>query len=606
YAYWMDVLQRETDISSLVQSMRAVELLSRGTSSRREAAEATIRLARQYGGDSIRGRNPSSEFMDNISELYYFYMPDPGIEVLTDELAWENRRSEIASLFLLDRYIAGVMPSEVRSDQPETSAVLLSRMANGPPEQKQAFDSLVNSLRQVVEGPKRPAQATANRSLMRLALAFDDSKQIPDWLKARVISTINGDQSDVRRLVEEAEGDPYEAANNMHQSMMGGVPDWTRKGELFPLVWELHREERLELSPEYAIIMLGKQYASGKTFEETTSLWKQVIAEFEDADALVMPFAREIVYHYSFPVDGFGNDGIQGLSRSLEQNPDMLVFVQTLIDLLASDEETIEVTQPVLMTFRNRLTAEGDPDLQDKLLSRVEAAIETLEGKFQASLRKEPYDLMKGMEEAITDRRKIVDVLGWMTDEAINELAGYQLIELSLIEAGTEFAERPEKQFKDTDFDPEKYPLERGLEIGRFIKSHVKSPAGSEETAALQRGVIWMMPQITSAYDDVGTLDRRQTILAAGMLKDPRKFIETSLKFFPSPKLRDANPPFDNRYVWNLTVNGKEGWARESAKQSHPFELIRFTREDGEWRISHVFDNAIRLPETGFVKGREN
>ncbi|MEM6470599.1 MAG: serine/threonine-protein kinase, partial [Planctomycetota bacterium] len=516
YAYWMDVLQRETDISSLVQSMRAVELLSRGTSSRREAAEATIRLARQYGKNSVSADDPTGEFLQAIEELYFFYMPDPGFEVLIAELAQNNRRSEIVSLHILELYIAGTMPPQVRGDQPETSALLLSHMANGPPEQKQAFDSLVNSLRQVVEGPKRPAQATANRSLMRLALAFDDSKQIPDWLKARVVSTINADQSDVCRLVEEADGDPYEAVARMNH--VGRLPNWTRNGELFPLAWELHREGSLKLSPAYAAVMFGKQYAFDRDWKNAAVLLQQVIREFEQAEVLFMPFARDILTRYRRS----GAEIHPILAEAMKLEPGLVDYIQTLLEVLASDEDSIELTQPVVLSFREFLLSQSDSLPQDQFLSRVEAAIETLEGKFQASLRKEPYDLMKGMEQAITDRRKIVDVLDWMTDEAINELAGYQLIELSLIEAGTEFAERPEEQFKDTDFDPEKFPLERGLEIGRFIKSHVKSPAGSEETAALQRGVIWMMPQITSAYDDVGTLDRRQTILAAGMLKDPR------------------------------------------------------------------------------------
>ncbi|WP_182871094.1 serine/threonine protein kinase [Rhodopirellula sp. JC639] len=107
---WMEALERERDVASLGEAMRAVETLSREADieTRLAAAERTMRLARRLGGIVAGGNhatNPSHQFMSLFLNTFTRYFPDPGMTVVIQELSDGNANSQMASLWALNSFL---------------------------------------------------------------------------------------------------------------------------------------------------------------------------------------------------------------------------------------------------------------------------------------------------------------------------------------------------------------------------------------------------------------------------------------------------------------------------------------------------------------------
>jgi hypothetical protein len=107
---WMDLLTREEDPNELGQIMRAVEVLTRDTEERTQAANATLPTARLWGGlssspptptaRSMASKEPSQHFMYHLMETFPRYGSD-GLEAIDTELNQGNTKSRIAAIWLL-------------------------------------------------------------------------------------------------------------------------------------------------------------------------------------------------------------------------------------------------------------------------------------------------------------------------------------------------------------------------------------------------------------------------------------------------------------------------------------------------------------------------
>ncbi len=107
--YWMDLLDREKDIATIAQAMQAVELLAETEQARLEAARKCMLIARRLGGLVQSGRgtaanaNPDASgwFMTEFIEVFPKFLPEPGFQVLVEELEHGTERSaQTCFLFL--------------------------------------------------------------------------------------------------------------------------------------------------------------------------------------------------------------------------------------------------------------------------------------------------------------------------------------------------------------------------------------------------------------------------------------------------------------------------------------------------------------------------
>ncbi|MFK8110918.1 MAG: serine/threonine protein kinase, partial [Rubripirellula sp.] len=97
---WMELLAREEEPESLGQIMNAVEVLTRETENRQEAAKATMRTARLWGGCSSGTSDPSGMFMKYFIQVFPRYKSD-GLEAIAGELAEGNSKSQTAAVWML-------------------------------------------------------------------------------------------------------------------------------------------------------------------------------------------------------------------------------------------------------------------------------------------------------------------------------------------------------------------------------------------------------------------------------------------------------------------------------------------------------------------------
>lgn len=104
---WMQSLNRERDIESLAEAMKAVETLSRESDADRRlaAASETLSVARRLGGIVAGGNEiPSHQFMEHFLQTFPRYFPNPGIEAIQKELTDGNNNSQVASAWTLHNY----------------------------------------------------------------------------------------------------------------------------------------------------------------------------------------------------------------------------------------------------------------------------------------------------------------------------------------------------------------------------------------------------------------------------------------------------------------------------------------------------------------------
>lgn len=162
---WIDTLERERDVASLGLAMKAVELLTREADheSRQMVAGLSLRLSRRLGGIFAGGENaadPSERFMTLFPQVFTAYFPDPGLDLISEEFAEGNIKSQMASLMLLSNYLSEI---EV---QPMPGGIVLKHA------DPQKVDAVERWAKKVMADPKK---ADALRALRDQMLQFAKS-----------------------------------------------------------------------------------------------------------------------------------------------------------------------------------------------------------------------------------------------------------------------------------------------------------------------------------------------------------------------------------------------------------------------------------------------
>lgn len=156
FAYWMQVLENERDVKAAGEAITALEVLSRGTDSRREAAVRTLELARRWGSNRITGDPETTEtrtdqgranfYMGYLVNVFPEYLPMPGLEAIDEELKNGNAKSRGVSALLLNTYRSAIADSGYVSRKHRTLAIDdIERLAKDPDTQP-LLQSLVNQL----------------------------------------------------------------------------------------------------------------------------------------------------------------------------------------------------------------------------------------------------------------------------------------------------------------------------------------------------------------------------------------------------------------------------------------------------------------------------
>lgn len=297
--YWLGVFRREQQIERIGQAMRAVELLSRNTPKREEAARITLELANEYGtqiiddtpdqnGGGFGGQSsPNQRFMGYLTQTFDNYLPTPGLRPLGETLADGNERAQITAILLLNHFVTGVHVNAVYEGRLETAKASFATEALTP-EGRVTIETLLKQIG-IASGELKPlaADATAkDRYAMTPAREAVSSRETA-WVTAVRIIEMSGPKISppswiadyVQEQVDEAvadyehrEIDPeteqtkwdYSDPNAPYGFSSGGFgggpqmittptdPDWLLSRELFLSAIEMRREGRLDLPIQFA------------------------------------------------------------------------------------------------------------------------------------------------------------------------------------------------------------------------------------------------------------------------------------------------------------------------------------------------------------------
>ena len=193
---WMRLLEREQDPESLGDILRAVSVLSKDVEGKQAAAIATIKLARKLGGLTsshthgfgIGGYDPASlQYMEDLLEFFPKYLPEPGLEVLANELKEGTPKSQMATLWLISNFLSGIVGDTTYSELTKTNQEHLKKLAA---ENSTLIDALLSNLECSCEQfqktdsvPTNTAVATSQYCALRLKLILGESIVGDSWLE---------------------------------------------------------------------------------------------------------------------------------------------------------------------------------------------------------------------------------------------------------------------------------------------------------------------------------------------------------------------------------------------------------------------------------------
>jgi len=296
-AHWMDVFQREQQIESIGQAMRAVELLSRDLPQRDEAAAMTLQLANEYGtmqidespdnknSDYPGGHSPVTQrYMGYLAEVFPAYQPEPGLRAIDHQLATGNEKARTAAILMLSHYVNGVYINTNYFERKKAAQNHLASLA-GSERGRQQLTGLLTHLGEAFEALELNSNEDANAAAASVSMVVSNARyarttawstadeiirviepdmEAPPWIEQHVIKTVRQAIATYeQRPIDPETGQAVLEETPMYGGMggggmMGGTgtygrPDWVIDADVLLFALELRREGRLDVPTPFAV-----------------------------------------------------------------------------------------------------------------------------------------------------------------------------------------------------------------------------------------------------------------------------------------------------------------------------------------------------------------
>lgn len=297
--HWLGVFRREQQIERIGQAMRAVELLSRNTPKREEAARVTLELANEYGtqiiddtpdqnGGGFGGQSPPNQrFMGYLTQTFDNYLPTPGLRPLGETLVDGNEKAKIAAITLLNQYLSRVQGNTFYAEREEPVTAFFSQ-SGATVDGRSKTETLLQQLGKASDDLRTSASKASHedRSMnnaageayyarlsawsvaMRIVKMTGPHTATPNWIAEYVQEQVD----EAVAVYEQREIDPdtgqtkwdYTNPNAAYGFSMGGfgggsqmitsptAPDWLLSRELILSAIEMQKEGRLDLPIQFA------------------------------------------------------------------------------------------------------------------------------------------------------------------------------------------------------------------------------------------------------------------------------------------------------------------------------------------------------------------
>ncbi len=382
FPYWFDILGREQDAETLSSAIQAVEILSRSTPQRLEAAQATMQLARQFGGMIIGVDTQSSKYMDAMRNHFPTYFPEPGLDIIAETLREGNEKSRMAATWMLQDYLDGVVGDVADPQRAADAREFLKR------DSSEAFVRLHELLDAIGDAVATPSARTEtqvmNRSLfdsaVQLLSVAEGQVDMPSWFETSV-------QQELNRIKDVIAENPS-GQDQRHK--------WVVNGNIIVAALELNQRNRLDVTPE----LLAEIVVNPRTFLYTNGLDRSTLvkklAQWVEgaADALRDRVRKRIerIVAGDFTDESletnrqsFGIGGMGGGSEVVPQAIDLrqylaleTTFWTTAIELLGEDQADDARSLHALRSLRSTSDADGESVVPELLRPVLDRAIEKL------------------------------------------------------------------------------------------------------------------------------------------------------------------------------------------------------------------------------------
>ncbi len=427
-AHWMRLLSREQEPRSLGKVIQAVEVLTRDNDLREEAALATLRTARLWGGMSSSGpasnegrvssEDPSLQFMYYLLEVYPGYLPDPGISAIAEELNEGNARSRMAALWLTKNYLNHIYGDTVYS-QGGPKKLLASQWiakTSATPSGTRFLNEFLTSIQAAVDALEESgtgqqqmfAIETGIGAALKLRLMMGEPIKGQRWLQSEVEQRLAKAEQAWAQSKDKDDQAGQTAAGQIGTSAywMSGRPTWIIGEDLLVAVAEL-ADGREDANWAYlvAVLLDGRFYrqsdrcdtvieildrnAPGVLLQEIETKLRAFLIPGSADDHISSGGGQAMDFGFGasgFGAGGFGASGSGGISSwqpSFLLGRDDSVWSSAL-PLYAKRAKSVSDALQLLRQLRERLKTDkieehaGLPGLTQPLAA-IDAAIKTLE-----------------------------------------------------------------------------------------------------------------------------------------------------------------------------------------------------------------------------------
>ncbi|WP_197454175.1 serine/threonine protein kinase [Stieleria varia] len=253
---WMTLLQREQEANALGEVMEAVEVLTRGSDRRTDAARDTLKLTRRLGGMTSSGTgrgfgssdaDPSSRFMGFFLEVYPHYLPDPGFDLLANELneGVGNHKSHMAIIYLLMSWpeLEKHLVTAVQSDDDPTRQQVME-LINNLARIGSELQSLPKSESTLGDFSGAQAYLIAMKINHALGRSINEQPALRDFAQQKLASTLE-------RWKKTGNTSPGAMSNYwddflVDETCLSVAIELGQSDDLEPAVWKLYAEKLLQ------------------------------------------------------------------------------------------------------------------------------------------------------------------------------------------------------------------------------------------------------------------------------------------------------------------------------------------------------------------------
>lgn len=328
-SHWLETLEREQEIETVGEAMKAIELLSRDTDRRVEAAQKTLALAKEHGSilyDDVKqgagglsfaqaSPDPARRYMGHLRLVFPGYFPQPALQVIENKLASGNAKSKIAAVVLLDEYVSGVYDGTEYPERRAAALATIKELATSDSEIIPQAQRLVGRLGTAIESFKNSGDPLSTS----LSLAtWDLAKKLVEaadgrlrdgaaWMSEYVIDETKRSVAEYQAWVQQQAADgnkpavdsaPPENDNSFYVSpgvAYPVVPTWLLPAPIFAEAMRLQRTDKLSMPCGFAVMTIMHPQFAWYSDEEMAKTFDRVSRLSPDAKVMLVAAIEKLL-----------------------------------------------------------------------------------------------------------------------------------------------------------------------------------------------------------------------------------------------------------------------------------------------------------------------